>query len=206
MRMRHVLILASSLFVGVPAVVALADYDYLDALGIHHTVFSFACQTTKLCTSFALVDSTGTEKATAANPVRTDPVGTTSQPVTIIQGDPCAFQTKSNFPLASAAGNTQVVAGVFTKKVYICSILIIPQAATTINFIEGTGASCTTANEQPLIGSTTPVNGMALAVNGGFAHGNGGATIAATSIAANGVCILQSGTAALAGNVEYVQQ
>lgn len=69
MRLQHVLLLAGSLLLGLPVVVALADYDYLDALGVHHTVFSFTCQTIKLCTSFVLVDSTGTEKATAANPI-----------------------------------------------------------------------------------------------------------------------------------------
>jgi hypothetical protein len=85
MRMRHSVILAASLVLGVPTVGALADYVYTDANG-QHTVFSFVCQTTKLCTGFALIDSTGTEKATLANPIRTDPVGTTTQPVTCVSG------------------------------------------------------------------------------------------------------------------------
>jgi hypothetical protein len=80
MRMRHSVILAASLFLGLPAVGAFADYVYTDING-QHPVFSFVCQTTKLCTGFVLMDSTGTEKATLANPVRTDPVGTTPQPV-----------------------------------------------------------------------------------------------------------------------------
>ena len=85
MRIRHIAILAGSLFLGIPAVGALADYVYTDTNGTH-TVFSFVCQTTKLCTGFVLMDSTGTEKATSGNPVRIDPVGTTTQPVTCVSG------------------------------------------------------------------------------------------------------------------------
>jgi hypothetical protein len=80
MRLRNVFILAFALVVGLPGVAALADYVYTDTGG-NHTVFSFVCQTTKLCTGFVIMDSTGTEKATSGNPVRTDPTGTTTQPV-----------------------------------------------------------------------------------------------------------------------------
>jgi hypothetical protein len=73
MRLRPVLILAGSLLLGIPtvvalAIVALADYVYTDVNG-PHPVFSFVCQSTKLCTGFALIDSTGTEKGTLSNPV-----------------------------------------------------------------------------------------------------------------------------------------
>lgn len=76
------LVVAAVLAIGLPGGAALADYLYADANGTH-TVFSFMCQATKLCTGFVLIDSTGTEKATAANPLRTDPIGTTTQPVAV---------------------------------------------------------------------------------------------------------------------------
>lgn len=121
--------------------------------------------------------------------------------------DPCSASTaKTNFALASAAGNVQVVGGVAAKKVYICSISLVAAATAVVNFIEGTGAACTTANEAAVIGSTTAASGMSLAANGGFTLGNGAGTVAVTATAANGICILQSGTTALAGNVTYVQQ
>lgn len=132
--------------------------------------------------------------------------GNTIGNVNVLSADPCLGAAKTNFALASAAGNTQVVAGSAAKKVYICSISIIAAATAVVNFIEGTGSACTTANEAAVIGSTTAANGMSLAANGGLTLGNGAGTVAVTATAANGICILQSGTTALAGNVTYVQQ
>jgi hypothetical protein len=43
---------------------------------------AFTCFSSMLCPMTVLVDNTGTEKATAGNPLRIDPVGTTAQPVT----------------------------------------------------------------------------------------------------------------------------
>lgn len=68
MRLRRILVVAVSLFLGLPAIGALADYVYTDANG-QHTVFSFVCQSTKLCTGFVLMDSTAIEKGTSSNPV-----------------------------------------------------------------------------------------------------------------------------------------
>jgi hypothetical protein len=47
---------------------------------------------------------------------------------------------------------------------------------------------------------------MAFAANGGLTLGTGHATVAATATAANYLCLFQSGTAQLAGNLTYVQQ
>jgi hypothetical protein len=52
---------------------ALADYVYRDGAGNLQTIFSFTCQTTKICPAQVLMDSTGTEKGTAANPVVVGP-------------------------------------------------------------------------------------------------------------------------------------
>ena len=121
-------------------------------------------------------------------------------------GDPCSQAVKTNFPIGGAGGNIQIVAGVASKKVYLCSLSLIAAATAVVNVIEGTGAACTTANEAAVIGSTTAASGMSLAANGGLTLGNGGGTIGVTATAANGLCILQSGTTALAGNATYVQQ
>lgn len=55
--------------------------DYLATAGGATTVFAFVCSATKVCPAFVLIDSTNIEKGTAGNPVRTDPTGTTTQPV-----------------------------------------------------------------------------------------------------------------------------
>lgn len=121
-------------------------------------------------------------------------------------GDPCSGQTKTNVPIATSAGDLQLVAGVAAKRIYICSIAIVGATAWIGNLIEGTGAACTTAAEAAVIGSTTAANGMAFPANGGMTYGSGQATVASTATAANGLCLLQSGTAALAGNITYIQQ
>lgn len=135
----------------------------------------------------------------SAIPVGTNIIGFTSN-------DPCTSQLKTNFAIGGAGGNIQVVAGSAAKKVYICSISLIAASTAVVNVIEGTGSACITANEAAIIGSTTAASGMSLAANGGLTLGNGSGTIGVTATAANGICILQSGTTALAGNVTYVQQ
>lgn len=50
---------------------AIADYTTKDASNIIRTVVSFVCQGSKICPATVLIDSTGTEKGTSANPVVT---------------------------------------------------------------------------------------------------------------------------------------
>jgi hypothetical protein len=54
--------------------------------------------------------------------------------------------------------------------------------------------------------SGTASLGIPLAVNGGLTLGNGGGTVAATATAANYLCLFQSGTTLIAGNLTFVQQ
>jgi len=48
---------------------ARADYSYRDGGGTLRTFFAFVCQSTKVCPAQVLIDSTGNEKATTANPL-----------------------------------------------------------------------------------------------------------------------------------------
>jgi hypothetical protein len=123
-----------------------------------------------------------------------------------VSDDPCTQKTKLNAPISTISGNVQLVAPSGTTKVYVCSLVTVGGTASIQNLIEGTGAACTTANEAAIIGSTTAANGMSFAANGGFAYGNGGAEVGVTATAGNGVCLLQSGTAQISGNITYVQQ
>lgn len=154
-----------------------------------------------------IIDSAGTNvanvKAASTAPALTD----TALVVALASnGDPCIGQKKTNVAIATSSGNVQLVAGVSSKKVYVCSIAIIGATAWVGNLIEGTGAACTTANEAAVMGSTTAASGMSFPATGGMTYGNGGNTVASSATAANGLCLLQSGTAALAGNISYVQQ
>lgn len=210
-------------FIGVLSA-AVATYQYKDNTGSTFNILLWSnCGTAgRFCTGMVMEDTSGNEKATTANPATIDtgatgnlinainasiPAGgNTIGNVNVLSSDPCLGAAKTNFPLSSATSNTQVVGGVSSKKVYICSISLIVAGAVVVNFIEGTGAACLASNEAAVIGSTTAANGLSLTTNGGLTLGNGAGTVAVTATAANGICILQSGTTSLAGNVTYVQQ
>lgn len=120
--------------------------------------------------------------------------------------DPCMFQLKKNAAIATSSITTQVVAPSGSTKVYICSLVTVGATAAAESIIEGTGATCTTSNEAAIIGSTTAANGMSFAANNGFAYGAGMGMVGVTATAGNGVCLLQSTGAAVAGNITFVQQ
>jgi hypothetical protein len=135
----------------------------------------------------------------AAIPVGTNVIGFTSS-------DPCTQATKTNIAIATATGTTQVVAPSGSTQVYVCSFSLVAAATAVVNLVGGTGATCTTGTPVAAIGSTTAANGMSFAANNGLTFGNGGATVVRTTTAGHGLCLIQSGTTALAGNITYVQQ
>jgi hypothetical protein len=124
-------------------------------------------------------------------------------------GDPCTYQLKTSFNINTASATTGLVAGVSAKKIYVCSIAVIAPSAVSVSLSEGSSTTCGTSNQAGVMGvatNGTAANGMALAANGGFTYGNGTGTVASTATAANAICLFQSGTAQLAGNLTYVQQ
>ena len=124
-------------------------------------------------------------------------------------GDPCMFQAKTNVPISTATGTVALVAAVSAKKIYVCSLTLIANAAVAVSLSEGSGATCGTSNQAGVIGvatNGTAANGLSLAANGGLTLGNGGGTVAQTATANNTLCLFQSGTVQIAGNMTYVQQ
>jgi hypothetical protein len=242
--MRKILVLLAVVCAASPA---LADWSGKDATGATITFKNPNVCTSVVCVPISsLVDSTGAAVGTAGAPLRIDPTGTTTQPVSMAtvptggatsanqsteiaslatiatntgapipagtfvigftSNDPCTQATKVNIAFGNSAGNTQLVAPSGVLQVYVCSFSVIAAAAATINLVGGTGATCTTGTPVAAIGSTTAANGMSLAANGGLTFGNGGASVARTTTAGHGLCLIQSGTTALAGNITYVQQ
>ena len=119
------------------------------------------------------------------------------------------FQAKSNFAISTASGTFALVAGVSAKKIYVCSLSLITTTAVSVSLAEGSSATCGTSAQAAVIGvatNGTAANGMPLAANGGLTLGNGGGTVAQTATAANALCLFQSGTSQIAGNITYVQQ
>jgi hypothetical protein len=87
-----------------------ATADYLATAGGATTVFAFVCSATKVCPAMVLIDSTNVEKATAGNPLRVDPTGTTTQPVS----QPTAANLNATVVQATAANLNATVTGTVT--------------------------------------------------------------------------------------------
>jgi hypothetical protein len=128
---------------------------------------------------------------------------------TALTSDPCFGNVKINVPISTASGTTVLVTGVSAKKIYVCSLALIAPSAVSVSLSEGSSNTCGTSSQAGVIGvgtNGTAVNGLPLAANGGLTYGNGGGTVASTATAANYLCLFQSGTAQIAGNMTYVQQ
>jgi len=134
------------------------------------------------------------------------PTQAVTVPIGGVTNDPCQYSTKTNAAIATSSGTVQLVAPSGSTQVYVCSVSLIAAATAVVNLVGGTGATCTTGTPVAALGSTTAASGMSLAANGGLTFGNGGATVVRTTTAGHGLCLIQSGTTALAGNITYVQQ
>jgi hypothetical protein len=135
-----------------------------------------------------------------------------SSPITMASdqtvGDPCMYAAKTNVAIAMTSSTTiKLVSLSASKKIYICSLSLIASGATTVSIADGTKSSteCDTAAEA-VLGATTTSHGMAIPANGGLTFGNGNGTVAMTNTAAHDLCLFQSGSVDLSGNITYVQR
>lgn len=113
--------------------------------------------------------------------------------------DPCQSVVKVYTPISQIT-STQLVAGTSSKKIYICSVLLVASDAENVSFVSGTGTICATSTGA-VIGSTTAANGMNDAANGGFVLGDGSAAVAAADTNAENLCLFQSGVGRVSGVV-----
>lgn len=148
---------------------------------------------------------------TAATPAGTNTIGSvkTTDGTNTAVIDPCAGQTKI-FININQATNTKLVTGTSSKKIYICSFTIQPlAAATNIALVEGTGSVCgtmTVAVPGVTGGDGTAAKGANFAINGGETFGNGASAFGAESVAADDLCLFQSGSGQTSGGLSYVVQ
>lgn len=126
-------------------------------------------------------------------------------PSTQAVADPCMFQAKTKVPFSTTSGSTQLVALSGSTKIYVCAVHFISTSADSISFTEGTGTACATG-ATAVSGSTTAASGMDFPALGGMTEGGGVGTVMNTSVAGDELCLLQSGTTKIAGNLEVVQQ
>lgn len=122
---------------------------------------------------------------------------------TAVVADPCQIVAKTSLAISQAT-STQIISGTSSKKTYICSITLVAGAAENVAITAGTGSVCATGSSA-IIGSTTVANGLILAANSGFSHGNGRGTVASGTVNADNICLLQSGSVRVSGVLTYVQ-
>jgi hypothetical protein len=170
-----------------------------------------------------LNDSKGVEKGTNSNPVIVyipvplnpqvqnvnilgalgQKLGTAQNPVQVAQAvpapsfDPCSGQ-KVPFPI-SQSSSTQIslsLGGTW----HLCSMLLVSTTAQSISLVSGIGSTCGSSTIA-IVGATTAANGMPPAANGGWTYGNGQGTVGQDLTFGNNLCLLQSGSGLIAGNL-----
>jgi len=118
--------------------------------------------------------------------------------------DPCKGLTKL-YASISQTGNTQLVAGTSSKKIYVCSIHVVAAAATNVAVVEGTGSVCATGTAGVSgFGGATAATGWNFAANGGIALGNGDSSLGAEGTSGDNLCIFNSGSGQVSGGISYV--
>lgn len=128
---------------------ALADYVYRDGNGSLQTIFTFVCQSTKLCPAQVLIDSSGNEKATTANPLIVAGPGYT--PVSPMQS---ALPTVTATPLTVPQGPTPTIYAV------VCA------SGAPINYsTDGTTLPTSSVGMPLAAGSCLPLVGAAVIAN-----------------------------------------
>lgn len=121
--------------------------------------------------------------------------------------DPCMFQAKTNLAVNVATAVSVQLVGLSTgQTIYICSLSLIGSTATVFSLTYGTGTACATSPTAVIGGATATTSvGLSLAANGGLTLGNGQGTVALTGSGAE-LCLIQSGSGVIAGNLTYIQQ
>ncbi len=118
--------------------------------------------------------------------------------------DPCKAQAKK-FASINLTGNTQLVSGTASEKIYLCSIHVVTAAAADIAVVEGTGTVCGTGTAGVSgFGGATAATGWNFAANGGIALGNGDASLGAEVNSGDNLCIFSSGSGQVSGGISYV--
>jgi len=141
----------------------------------------------------------------SAIPARALQVGLSDGTNTRVQYiDPCGFNAWTYYVINIAA-NTQVVANVSAKNVYVCELFLAPVAgAANFNIVESaTGGNACATSPSGMMGGATAALGAQNAINGGFVLPWGGRAWMMTAAVNHAVCIFAS--AQVTGVLAYVQ-
>jgi hypothetical protein len=156
----------------------------------------------------AITDGAGAANRAAVKAASTAPAAT--DPALVVGVSPnslgCAGASIANTtstPISITSG-TQIISGVSSKQVYVCSINLIVSGADNVALVEGTGSICATGTAG-ISGGSTAATGWNFAANGGLTLGSGVGIVARTVTAADNVCLLVGGGAQVSGNIIWAQ-
>jgi hypothetical protein len=117
--------------------------------------------------------------------------------------DPCSSGVKQNVAI-SETNSAMVIPGDQRTKTYLCFIFLGTSGAENLSIVEGTGAVC--ATNQLIIMGGPGQTGPARQANDTITLGSGTASIGFSTVAGNDICLLQSASGLVAGNMIYVRQ
>ena len=126
------------------------------------------------------------------------PEGARAQPA-----DPCSLGHKTNVAISESA-SAVIIPGQAGTRTFLCFVFLGTAGAQNISIVEGTGAVC--ATNQLIIMGGPGATGPPSQANGTITLGGGGATIGLSTVTGNDVCLLQSASGLVAGNMIYVRQ
>jgi len=112
--------------------------------------------------------------------------------------EPCSSGVKQNAPISETA-SAVIIPGQPSTKTYLCFVFLGTAGAQNLSIVEGTGTACGT--NQLIIMGGPGATGPASQANGTFTLGSGAASIGFTTIVGNDVCLLQSASGLVAGNL-----
>jgi len=117
--------------------------------------------------------------------------------------EPCSSGVKQNAPISETA-SAVIIPGQPSTKTYLCFVFLGTAGAQNLSIVEGTGAVCAT-NQLVIIGGPGGT-GPPSQASGNITLGSGAASVGFTTVVGNDVCLLQSASGLVAGNMIYVRQ
>lgn len=147
----------------------LAWSDYLATPGGPSTVFAFTCSATKICPASVLINSANTEIATAGAPLRIDPVGTTTQPVsgTVAATQSGVWTVQPGNTANTTAWLTTGTGGVFpSSQSGVWSVTAVQPTGTNLHMVCDSGCSGSGGTSSNF-GSAFPAAGTAIGLTSG---------------------------------------
>jgi len=117
----------------------------------------------------------------------------------------CGLAICDSYANITQTAGAQIITGVASRRIYVCSLNLVTASAQNIAVVAGTGTVCATSTVAVpgTSGGATAATGWNLAANSGIVIGGGLGAVAKTTVNADNLCILQSGSGQISGGISY---